>query len=105
MMHSLPQFDNSCAGAAFLLRGGVELRDVRVVAEEFGDDLLEDPHPVAVHDADAAGGSHHGAVQELIHGIASLFGMLADDVDLLVSGRQFGSWFVSDSLGQAAGCT
>src|ERR1039458_4921198 len=98
-----PQLHDSRAGAAFLLRRGVELRDVRVVAEEFGDGLLEYTHPVAVHDADAAGGSHHGPVQELVHGVAGLFGMLADDVDLLVSRRQFGSGSISNTLRQAAG--
>jgi hypothetical protein len=50
-------------------------------------DLFEDPHAVAVYDADAAGGGHYGAVQEFIHGVAGLLGALADDVDLLVHGR------------------
>jgi hypothetical protein len=52
---------------------------------------------VAVDDADTAGGSHDGTVQELIHVIPGFFGALADHVDLLVQRGQRGRGFVADA--------
>jgi hypothetical protein len=84
---------------AYLLGGRVEFGHVRVAAEQLGNDFLEDPHAVAVHDADAAGGGHYGAVEEFIHGVARLLCALADYVDLLVQGRQLRRGLVTHTLG------
>ena len=55
-----------------------------MLGQHLRDHLLQDAHAVAVHDADAAGGGHHRAVQEFVHRVARLLGALADHVDLLV---------------------
>jgi hypothetical protein len=39
--------------------------------------LAQDSHAVAVYNAYAAGGGHHGAVQEFVHVVARFFGALA----------------------------
>ena len=46
---------------------------------------------MAVHDAHAAGGRHHSAVEELVDGVPRLLGALPDDVDLLCTGASSGA--------------
>src|SRR6476646_1891354 len=94
--NSVAEFDDSSAGAALVLGSLVKLRNVGMAAQKIGDRLLEHAHAMPVNDADAAGGGHHSAVEELIDGVAGFLGELAYDVQLLVDRRKFGGGAESD---------
>src|ERR1035441_719926 len=84
----LPQFHYRSPRAALLLRRGIETRHVRMLAQHLRHHPLQHAHAVAVDDAHAAGGGHHGAVQEFVDGVVRLFRPLPDHVDFLVYRRQ-----------------
>src|SRR5258708_894364 len=87
----LLQLDHCRARPTFARRRRIELFDMRIGGQQLRNRLLQNAHPVSVNDAHTIHRSHGGAIQKLVHQVASLFGALADNVDLSIRNVPRGS--------------
>ena len=55
---------------------------LRMPREKVGNGALQNPHAVSVDDSNPVHFGERGAIEELIHLLASVFGALADEIDL-----------------------
>ena len=78
----LPQLNNRCALATFVLGGFSDIGYVGMGLEEFANTAAEDAGAVAVDDADARQAGEEGAVKIRLQLLRGLVDGAADEVDL-----------------------
>src|SRR5438105_15958627 len=76
----LLKLDDGCARTALILRGLIEARDVRVVAQEIRDCFAKRARAVTVNDADLVETIQVGLVQKLVRFINGFVRSVAYDV-------------------------